>query len=180
MANAAERAAKAALDEHSPSRVFMKIGAFVATGFANGIDRMSRMSEMSARDMANSAIKTVSKSVTRIADAINSDVDTQPSIRPVVDLSGVRTGADAINDMLNIGASINTTSNLRAINSMMNRRNQNGTNADVVAAVNKLGKGLNNLGNTSYNINGVNYSADSDIATAIELITRAAIKERRV
>ena len=181
MANAAERAAKNELDVNSPSKVFRKLGYSIPEGLAQGIDRLSRVSNASARDMANSAINTVSGAISRISESVNSDIDSQPTIRPVMDLSDVRSGANAINDMLNMDASMGMSSNVSAINSMMSRRSQNGTNNDVVSAIDKLRKGLNNVGGTTYNsINGVTYNGDSDVAAAIELITRAAIKGRRV
>lgn len=70
-------------------------------------------------------------------------------------------------------------SNIRAINSMMNE-NQNGGNSDIVTAIDKLRKDLNNVGGTSYTINGITYDDGSNMANAIQTLTRAAIRERRV
>ena len=58
--------------------------------------------------------------------------------------------------------------------------NQNNQNEDVVNAINKLRKDLNNV-NTgdTYSINGV-YANDDDIIDAIKSIVRAVKVERRV
>ena len=51
----AKQAAQAALDEHSPSRVFMEIGRFAAQGMAIGLGNGQTMVERASFAMANSA-----------------------------------------------------------------------------------------------------------------------------
>lgn len=180
MANAAEKAAKDALDVNSPSKVFRRLGYSVPEGLAQGIDRMSNVVRVSAVAMAKTGIESVSKSISKIADVVDSDMDSQPTIRPIVDLSDVESGANAINNMLDIGPSIGVSSNIRAINRAMNTRNQNGPNADVVSAINKLNKGLSNVGNnTTYNVNGVT-SNSGDVNQAISDLVRMIVVEGRV
>ena len=62
---------------------------------------------------------------------------------------------------------------------MMNRTIQNGRNNDVVSAINKLRKDLGNVGNTSYNINGITYDEGTNVSDAIKTLVRAAKVERR-
>ena len=178
MARAAVEAARAALDINSPSKVFRALGYSVPEGFAMGIDKLSKMSTTSSENMATAAINTVRKSISRISDVITSDIDTQPTIRPVLDLSDVSAGASAIGSML--GSTIGVSTNVGAISTMMNRRSQNGVENEVVSAINKLRKDLGNIGNTSYNINGITYDDGSNVATAVREIVRAARTERRV
>ncbi|MBO5887460.1 MAG: peptidoglycan-binding protein [Bacteroidaceae bacterium] len=92
MAKKAKEAAEKELDENSPSKEFYKIGAFVAQGFALGIQGDTRKSTSAATNMASSAIDTVRGAISRIADAINGELDTQPTIRPILDLSNVEAG----------------------------------------------------------------------------------------
>ena len=66
-----------------------------------------------------------------------------------------------------------------SISSMMNRNNQNGTNSDVVSAIEDLKNDLRNVGGTSYNINGITYDDSSTVSRAIQEIVRAANIERR-
>ena len=180
MANAAEKAAKEALDINSPSKVFRAIGYSVPEGFAMGIDRMTRLATSSASGMSKATLDTVKNSISRIADLVNTDIDAQPTIRPVLDLSDIKSGAGAIGGLLGAGGPIGVRANVSAINSMMGSRGQNGTNADVIAAINKLRDRLDNVGNTTYSINGVTYDDGSNIAEAVRTITRAAVRERRV
>lgn len=177
MAKAAYNAAKAQLDINSPSKVFRKLAYAIPEGLAQGINRRTWMAEQSAEDMANTAIRGTSNALARISDAINSDVDTQPTIRPVIDLSDISSGAAAINSMLGMTPSVGVSANLRSINSMMNNR-QNGTVSDIVSAIKDLGA-AQSTGNT-YNINGITYDDGSNVSNAIATLVRAAKVERRV
>jgi tape measure domain-containing protein len=180
MAKAAATAAENELDINSPSKVFRAIGYSVPEGFAMGIDRMSSMVTKSSVSMASAAVSNVKSSISRMADMINSDIDSQPTIRPVLDLSNVRSGASAISGMFGNGASVGVLANVNSISSMMNTRSQNGVNTDVVSAIDKLRKDLSNIGGTTYNVNGITYDDGSNIAEAVKSITRAAVRERRV
>lgn len=179
MANAAEKAAKKALDINSPSKVFRAIGTSVPEGFAQGIGKLGNLVSRSTNNMADRAIEGTKSAMSRIAEAVNADVDTQPTIRPVLDLSGVASGAGAINGMFGMTPSVGVLSNVRSINSMMNNRNQNGVNDDVVSAIKDLEKTIGNASGDSYNINGVTYDDGSNITDAVKAIVRAAKVERR-
>lgn len=180
MADAAYEAAKEALDVNSPSKVFRALGYSVPEGLAMGIDRMSYMSSDSVNNMVNTAIGGVKKAISRISDYMNEDIDSQPTIRPVVDLSDVKTGIKAINGIFGQSPAIGVSSNIRSINSMMNQRNQNGVNTDVVSAIDKLRKDMGNIGNTTnYSINGVNIGNENGVAEAFETIVRAMRIEGR-
>lgn len=179
MAAAALASAKAALRINSPSKEFMGIGTSVPEGFAMGIDKMSWMVTKSSVGMANTAIDGVSNAISKIGRAIDADIDTQPTIRPVLDLSDVRSGAGYIGSMLDVGSSIGVMSNVSSISAMMSRRGQSGTD-DVVSAIDKLRKDISNVGGTSYQINGVTYDDGSNVRDAISEIVRYAKIERRV
>lgn len=179
MAEAAEEAAKEALDINSPSKVFRAIGTSVPEGFAMGIDKLGYMVMNSSTSMAKSAVGAVSNSISKISGIINSDIDAQPTIRPVLDLSDVRTGASAISGMFNSGATVGVMANVGAINSMMNQNRQNGADSDVVSAINKLRADISGMERASYTINGVTYDDGSNVASAVKSLVRAAKIERR-
>ena len=52
-------------------------------------------------DVANAARNGLTSSISKISDIINSDIDTQPTIRPVLDLSDVESGAVRLSSLLN-------------------------------------------------------------------------------
>lgn len=91
------------LDIHSPSRVMYRIGNYSILGFINAFKDGLGITERTGRDVANSAIDGFQSSLSRIkmmADIIDSGFDLTPVISPVVDLSNVKRGADAINAMM--------------------------------------------------------------------------------
>ena len=97
MASAAYSAAMSTLNAHSPSRLFEKVGTYVPLGFAQGISKETTTVEKSASSMAESAIESTKLAIAKLVDVINGDIDTQPTIRPVLDLSDVETKASKLN-----------------------------------------------------------------------------------
>ena len=167
------------MDENSPSKVFYGIGDYAGLGFVNALNSYEKTSYKAGTEMADSARNGLSDSINKIKDFINGDFDTQPTIRPILDLSDVKSGASAIGSMLGLGSSVGVLANVGSISSMMNNR-QNGVNNDIVSAIDDLRKDLGKVGNTSYNVNGITYDDGSNIASAIKTIIQAAKVERRV
>ena len=175
VAKAAAQAAKDELDEHSPSRVGYDIGNFFGLGFVNGIESYVDSAYSTASDMASSASDGLNKTVSKIKNVLElGDVDTQPTISPVLDLTNIRAGANAIGNLLAAGGPVDVLANVRSANMMMNQRNQNGINDDVISAINALRGELGNLNNTTYQINGVTYDDGSNITDAVRTIVRYA------
>ena len=174
MAEDAMNEANTTLDVGSPSKEFIKIGGYVAEGFAIGISDLSYKSTDAAEGMATSAMNTTRTAMSKVLDAINTDMDAQPTIRPVVDLSDVQTGVNAINGLFNTTKSVGVQANLNAIGYSMNAMRQNGKNDDVISAINKLNDKLDGVGNTYNTINGVTYDDGSNVTDAIETLVRYA------
>ena len=92
LANAASSAAKEALDINSPSKVFGWIGEMTVDGFVNTVDGMATDVRKSGYGMAESVINGFNElDMSSISD---------PSIRPVMDLSMVRRQASDLSSML--------------------------------------------------------------------------------
>ena len=160
--------------EKSPSRVFMQIGRYLDEGLSIGINNNSDAATSSAYNMANSVIENVQKAISIAGDLFSSNADVQPTIRPVVDLSNVQTGVNAINGLFNTAQSVRVQANLNAIGHSMNAMRQNGKNDDVISAINKLNDKLDGVGNTYNTINGVTYDDGSNVTDAIETLVRYA------
>jgi acyl carrier protein len=181
MANAAANAAKQALDINSPSKVFRAIGYSVPEGFAMGIDRMGKVVTKASYGMTDRAVDTVSRSISRITDLVNNNIDAQPTIRPVLDLSNVRSGANSINGLLSGRTTL--TVGTRSVNSIANTmsNHQNGSNSnDVVSAIKGLRKDISNMPRNSYTFGDITYDDGSNVADAVKTLVRAARVERRV
>lgn len=178
MASSTELAARSRLHINSPSKVFRKIGAGVPEGFAQGIERFSYLGTRAVESMSNDAIDSASKVLSNINAVLTNDVDAQPMIRPVVDLSNVESSSDAISSMLAMDPTVSAFSNVSSISAMMNR-NQNGANDDVVSAIKDLGKTIGRMSGDTYQINGITYDSGSEVSEAIQTLIRASIIEGR-
>jgi LysM repeat protein len=182
MAEAAVEAARNALDINSPSKVFMKLGSSIPEGFAKGISDFGSSIGGSSVAMARTAIDGTKNAIARVTELMNSDIDSQPTIRPVLDLSDVKSGAKTINGMFGMQPSLELLTNVGSINSMMNTR-QNGvntTNDDVVAAIKDLKTAITESSGDSYSINGITYDDGSNIANTIKSLVRASRIEGRI
>lgn len=179
MAKAAEEAAKKQLKEHSPSKAFFKIGRFVSEGFAHGIDDASWMGKDSAASMAKEAMKGTGNAISRIAAMVSDGIDDQPTIRPVLDLSNISSGASRLNGMLDVNPSVGLLSNVRSVNSMMNRNQNGASNDDVISAIRDLGIKLGGVSGDTYAINGITYDDGTNVSEAVKTLVRATRLERR-
>lgn len=178
MADAASEAAAKALDERSPSKVFYGIGDYAGVAFVNALKDHTTKAYKASFEMASKAKSGLSDAVAKISDVINSDIDAQPTIRPVLDLSDVRAGASSISRMFGGNPSVGVMSNVRAITSMMNG-NQNGGNDDVISAIKDLGNKISGKTGDTYQINGITYNDDSNVSDAVATLVRAVRVERR-
>ena len=180
MAEAAEKAAREALKINSPSKVFKKIGSGIPEGFAMGIRMLGGDVKQSVTEMASTAIKSTRSTMGTILDALSADMDAQPTIRPVIDLTDVQTGANALNGMFNGVQTIGVRSNLNAINSAINAKLQNGSNDDVISAIDKLRGSFETNRGDVYNFGDFTYDDGDNISDAVRTLVRAAKMGRRV
>ena len=164
----------------SPSKATIQAGKWLGEGLIIGIDRMGSSVYKAGKSIGMNAINSISGSISRISNFVETGIDAQPTIRPVLDLSDVRAGAGAISSMFGNGTTLGVSANVGAISSMMNARSQNGVNGDIVSAIDKLRKDIGNMDRTTYQINGVTYDDGSNVASAIGEIARYARIERRV
>ena len=100
LAGNAARASARRLEEKSPSKVGYKIGDYFGIGFTNGITDNIRNAGISSDALAESATKGLSNAVSKIATLIDSGIDTNPTIRPVLDLTEIQNGSAAMADLM--------------------------------------------------------------------------------
>lgn len=100
MARAAARAAERELDINSPSRVGERIGGFFGMGFVNSIIAYADKSYAAGTEMAAAAKNGLSNAISKVRDFVGGNIDVQPTIRPVLDLSEVRSGAHTLSALL--------------------------------------------------------------------------------
>ena len=171
-------AAKSAAKIHSPSRVFMEMGRYMDEGLAIGLTKYAGIATKEAVAVSEGTINAVSNTLSRISDKLMDNVDSQPVIRPVVDLSNVEEGSRTIGSLMNTAGTIGMSS--RALSNNIGRIQNGVTNGDVVSAIKDLQSQIANTGNTTYQINGITYDDGSNISNAVETLVRAARMERRI
>ena len=171
-------AAKTAMNAHSPSKKFYKVGTYAGMGFVNALDDYGSESYKAGFAMADNARVGLSKAISTVRDLINNGMDDQLTIRPVLDLSNITSGANQLNGLFNTNPSVGLLSNVRSVSSMMNR-NQNGVNDDVISAIKDLGNKINASSGDTYSINGITYDDGSNVSEAVKTLTRAVKMGRR-
>ena len=163
---------------NSPSRVFKEIGRYTAEGMAVGLDKYAYMAENSASAIAEGVLNNVKDPLSNVSKILNDDIDANPKITPVVDLTNVKNGARLLNGMLgDQDVKINARTGMLAgsVGQIQNKVD----NSDVISAIKDLKEGLNNNG-PSYTINGITYDDGSNVVNAVETLVRAARIERRI
>ena len=180
IAQEALRAAKASLGIASPSKEFYKIGAFTGDGFVNALDDYSSKVYYAGAKVGDEAKAGLSRAIAKVSDMIESGMDTQPTIRPVIDLSDVEAGANSIGGMFDLNPSVGVLSNVQSINSAMNSRQNGMDDRDLMSAIKDLGAKLGTSSGDTYSINGITYDDGSNISSAVKSLVRAARVERRI
>lgn len=163
---------------NSPSKLTIQSGKWLGEGLIIGISKMYGSVNKSGKELGQTATSSISSAVSRISDMVNSDIDAQPTIRPVLDLSDVESGASAIGGMLN-GGSLSVSARSAGIISSSMLGYQNGSNSNVVSAIRDLKKSLDGRSGDTYNLNGITYDDGSNISDAVKTLVRAAKVERR-
>lgn len=163
---------------HSPSKKGIEAGMYIDEGLAVGLTKYADTAGDAAVDVGKETVNSLSEALSGVSDVVDADMDIQPTIKPVIDLSEVEDGANKIDNMLDVNPSIGAMSKANSINSSM-RNSQNG-DFDIVAAIKDISKKISNgLGN-SYTINGITYDDGSAVAIAVGDLVRAAKIERRI
>lgn len=74
----------------SPSREFMEIGKFSMEGLVSGFNQSMHLVEAAANSVVDSALTAMQKSMTNLHDIVLSDLNVNPVITPILDLTTVR------------------------------------------------------------------------------------------
>lgn len=180
VASSAVAKAKGALGIHSPSKVFAEIGMYSDKGLANGLIKYSHVVSKAAGNVANNMVDVMKDSISKISV---DGLDSQPTIRPVFDMSSVEEGANAINGLFakqqTVSLGIQNGGNINAISNAMSGNRVVATNDDVVQAIDSLKKVISGNAGNNYTIDGITYDDGSNISNAVKSIIRAAKVERR-
>lgn len=156
LAQAAINAAKKKAQIKSPSRKFAELGMYMSLGMAKGIDRYAGKAEEASAGAGEKAIDAFNRIVGGISAALSDDFDANPTIRPVLDLSGVESGTQYLDRIFGQGRSIGVTS-IRGANaaaqytipgrySAQETSGSSVTDERIVTAIDRLGERVDRLG----------------------------------
>src|SRR3972149_4790252 len=80
------------IDANSPSEEFAKRGLWIAQGLANGINEYSKLVYDAAKNLGDDALGGLANIMAEINNSVNDNLDINPTIRPVLDLSEIVSG----------------------------------------------------------------------------------------
>lgn len=99
VAKSALGAAMDFLGVKSPSREFIKLGRYVDEGFAIGISTYSGEVDKSVRNVAGNTLASMREAISNVGDTLSGEMNLQPVIKPVLDLSTARKDAQGLSSM---------------------------------------------------------------------------------
>lgn len=83
----------------SPSRRFMLVGEMIVAGLAKGIKTMGHHPVKEIEKVAKATVTGMSKAIAAISDGIDADMNLEPQIRPIVDMSDVVQGGLLVDEL---------------------------------------------------------------------------------
>lgn len=173
MAVAALNSATAVLGIHSPSTEFEALGEYSDEGFINGLKNLVGKVKTTGGNVGLAALNAMKDAVADISDIVGDEIDTSPTIRPILDLSDVQNGANQIYGMMNHNGYL-LSGSLRIADDTMQNLNRNRPNDDrMTLAVDELKKAIDTIANAPsqafenvFNITGSNAEEISDIVVS--------------
>lgn len=165
MANSAIAAARLTLGVHSPSRVFTEIGNYTGSAFTDTLLSYAKDSESAGNRLAEGAIEGLQNSISTLMMMLESGINTDIVITPVLDLSQIQNGTQTLASMLGYydGGSFDLASGIA--------RGINKRNADINMEPSAIEKLMSVLGsdlapgdtyNNTFNITGDDPKAIAD------------------
>ena len=179
MASAALSAAKKELRSNSPSKAFYELGTYAGEGFTNAFADYESASSKAGSGLAKSALLGFRDAISTAKDMVENGIDSQPTIRPVLDLSDITANASKITSLFDMNPSVGVLANVGAISNGMNSAQNGKTNEDVISAINGLKDTLGTKAGDTYTIGSITYDDGSEVSNAIKTLVRAARVERR-
>jgi hypothetical protein len=77
---------------NSPSKEYEDVAKFSVLGLVRGIDKYSKEAEKASGELGTDTVKSISETIKAVSATFTDDLDTTPTIRPVLDLSNVYDG----------------------------------------------------------------------------------------
>lgn len=166
---------------HSPSTVFAEYGMNMDQGLANGLVKYLNVVEKATDEVGETTTDAMSRAISEATDIVNNDNFSEPTIRPVLDLSEIQNGAGRLSKMMSDVSDYN-------VNASMNLAGQtaNGMSSGYVEseydAINGIAKSLKKMAQPQANTitNTFNITGDNpqEIAEEVSRIIQKQIDRK--
>lgn len=136
------------LEEHSPSRLMYRYGMYAVEGLANGLSDYAYLAGNASTKMTESAEENFVSSLSDYSALLASDLNQNPVIRPVLDLSQIRAQAGMVGSMFDTVPLDTRVSRNNPLIDMLSREREEpaGVNPEIYSAVLRLEDRLSVLG----------------------------------
>ena len=143
---------KDALDSHSPSKAFEKLGIFAILGFANGIAESVSLATSATATAGEATIKSMRETIRQASLEAVDGIDS-PRITPVLDLSNVTNGIGEMNSLFDTSPAYRLAMTTSGEAKLANERRtsaiyQNGSvydDTNAIGAINSLNQEVSTL-----------------------------------
>ena len=126
---------------NSPSKLTIQAGKWIGEGLVIGMGRMTKAVYNAGSGLGELATGSISSAVNQISAVLNSDIDSKPTITPVLDLSNVTSGANAINGLFSGNRTLTVdTGVIGSVAASMSERQNGMDTSDVVSSIKALRK----------------------------------------
>lgn len=172
---------KSFLGIHSPSKLFAQFGRYTDEGFINGVKAYAGKVSDATVDMGKGAVGAMSDTLSTIADLVDSDIDSEPTIRPVMDLSNIQNGANQLFSMMKSVDGYSLSGSLDIANRTGSRINEvRSKTTDNSSVLDKISDAVGNFngGNSFENTFNITGSNPKEIAEEVSNIIQRQVERR--
>ena len=94
------RSIKKKLGIKSPSRVFAEVGQYANKGLIQGLQAYSGQVADASAQVGTDAVSAMRKTITGLGSIVSEEISTDPTVRPVLDLTKIKEDASKISNLL--------------------------------------------------------------------------------
>ncbi len=102
VANSVNKTMADTMKIHSPSRIGVWLGQMYDLGIGKGLTQFASRATAPASGVANSITASMQDALATVMDAFNYDLESEPTITPVIDISDAQKTLSNLNDMMNL------------------------------------------------------------------------------
>lgn len=113
---------KKAIESLSPSKAFARAGETIPQGLVVGVNKQAGLVDDAMTGLGTSALSSMQDALSSASDLVNSNMNVNPTITPVIDLTEAQKGFSQLNSLsksqlLNVSATTNKATSISATNS---------------------------------------------------------------